>query len=240
MYLMYNGQLPPFGANLTGYQVSTPQVNKTVIDPPGVRGLIRTGKKYANRAITLHFVLNYENMAHAAMLFQDLCSWCASDEPAPLILPGMEDRYILAECTNFPIPDWSKREQEFDVTFDASSPDFQAYRESSKTITAESPRFRIGGNLPVAITIIAELDDDQTDIVFKVDDYVIELAGQIPDGIITIKTGTLAQVMDGTRDVTALVTLESDIDFTLSPGLHTLTLPDAISTATVTWRNAWI
>lgn len=237
MYPIFNGKPLPQGVGLTGFVVSNPQTQIRTVNPLGMRGMVRTGKKFGNRVITLHAALIYETHEHAVQIWRDFLDWCYSDEPGRLILPGDEDRYILAECDQFPIPDFSKPFDMFDFAFNAQDPAFYSLLPSQASPTSGGS-FRIGGGLDVPVTISGIISSDQTGLEITVDGYTIELDGSIDAGRLTVQTGTLAAVSVGDEDVTDLLTLASDIDFTLGPGAHTILYPQAISGVTISWRDA--
>lgn len=239
MYPMFNGKPLPMGVGLTGFVVSNPQIQIRTVNPLGMRGMVRTGKKIGNRVITMHAALIYETHEHAVQIWRDFLDWCYSDDPGRLILPGDEDRYILAECDQFPIPDFSKPFDMFDFAFNAQDPAFYSTLQSSQGVSSGGI-FRIGGGLDVPVTISGLISSDQDELEIMVDGYTIELAGSIDTGQLTVQTGTLASVSVGDEDVTDLLTLASDIDFTLGPGAHTITYPASLSGVTVTWRDAWL
>lgn len=239
MYPLFNERPLPSGIGLTGFVVSNPQIQIRTVNPLGMRGMVRTGKKIGNRVITMHAALIYETHEHAVQIWRDFLDWCYSDEPGRLILPGDEDRYILAECDQFPIPDFSKPFDMFDFAFNAQDPAFYSTMQSSQGVSSGGI-FRIGGGLDVPVTITGLISSDQDELEIMVDGYTIELAGSIDTGQLTVQTGTLASVSVGDEDVTDLLTLASDIDFTLGPGAHTITYPASLSGVTVTWRDAWL
>ena len=239
MYPLFNERPLPSGIGLTGFVVSNPQIQIRTVNPLGMRGMVRTGKKIGNRVITMHAALIYETHEHAVQIWRDFLDWCYSDEPGRLILPGDEDRYILAECDQFPIPDFSKPFDMFDFAFNAQDPAFYSTLQSSQGVSSGGS-FRIGGGLDVPVTISGIISSDQTGLEITVDGYTIELDGSIDTGRLTVQTGTLAAVSVGDEDVTDLLTLASDIDFTLGPGTHTVTYPAALSGVTVSWRDAWL
>ena len=239
MYPLFNERPLPSGIGLTGFVVSNPQIQIRTVNPLGMRGMVRTGKKIGNRVITMHAALIYETHEHAVQIWRDFLDWCYSDEPGRLILPGDEDRYILAECDQFPIPDFSKPFDMFDFAFNAQDPAFYSTLQSSQGVSSGGI-FRIGGGLDVPVTISGLISSDQDELEIMVDGYTIELAGSIDTGQLTVQTGTLASVSVGDEDVTDLLTLASDIDFTLGPGAHTITYPASLSGVTVTWRDAWL
>ena len=239
MYPLFNERPLPSGIGLTGFVVSNPQIQIRTVNPLGMRGMVRTGKKIGNRVITMHAALIYETHEHAVQIWRDFLDWCYSDEPGRLILPGDEDRYILAECDQFPIPDFSKPFDMFDFAFNAQDPAFYSTLQSSQGVSSGGI-FRIGGGLDVPVTISGLISSDQDELEIMVDGYTIELAGSIDAGRLTVQTGTLASVSVGDEDVTDLLTLASDIDFTLGPGAHTITYPASLSGVTVTWRDAWL
>ena len=239
MYPLFNERPLPSGIGLTGFVVSNPQIQIRTVNPLGMRGMVRTGKKIGNRVITMHAALIYETHEHAVQIWRDFLDWCYSDEPGRLILPGDEDRYILAECDQFPIPDFSKPFDMFDFAFNAQDPAFYSTLQSSQGVSSGGI-FRIGGGLDVPVTITGLISSDQDELEIMVDGYTIELAGSIDTGQLTVQTGTLASVSVGDEDVTDLLTLASDIDFTLGPGAHTITYPASLSGVTVTWRDAWL
>ena len=239
MYPLFNERPLPSGIGLTGFVVSNPQIQIRTVNPLGMRGMVRTGKKIGNRVITMHAALIYETHEHAVQIWRDFLDWCYSDEPGRLILPGDEDRYILAECDQFPIPDFSKPFDMFDFAFNAQDPAFYSTLQSSQGVSSGGI-VRIGGGLDVPVTITGLISSDQDELEIMVDGYTIELAGSIDTGQLTVQTGTLASVSVGDEDVTDLLTLASDIDFTLGPGAHTITYPASLSGVTVTWRDAWL
>ena len=239
MYPLFNERPLPSGIGLTGFVVSNPQIQIRTVNPLGMRGMVRTGKKIGNRVITMHAALIYETHEHAVQIWRDFLDWCYSDEPGRLILPGDEDRYILAECDQFPIPDFSKPFDMFDFAFNAQDPAFYSTLQSSQGVSSGGI-FRIGGGLDVPVTISGLISSDQDELEIMVDGYTIELAGSIDTGQLTVQTGTLASVSVGDEDVTDLLTLASDIDFTLGPGAHTIAYPASLSGVTVTWRDAWL
>ena len=235
MFCLFNGKPLPNGVHLTEFNISTPQVQRRTIDIPDVRGLIRTGGKLGNRAVTLTYVMLADSITERMELWGRLVEWCKSDGPAPLILPGMGDRFLTAECQTFPndvIGQWDEE----DIVFQCDVPEFQSVREKHATLQGGTNTVRIGGNLttPVTLTLTVPALSSPT---FMIGGHAIEF-GDLEAGRMIIDTERATVTLDG-DDIAMNASLGSDLRIFLDPGANTVILPAGV-TGTIAWRDRWL
>ena len=237
MLLTFNGNPLPAGVNLIELQISSPQVSRRTIDVPDARGLIRTGGKLGARAVKLRYAIVADTLEETMQVFHALCRWCMTDEPAPLILPGYEDRYILAECQLYPNDDIGAN-ADGEITFQCDLPEFQSVRVHRTALRAGANAVRIGGDLSTPAMIELTIPSDRDALALWVDGHKLEFSGDIEAGAVRIDTerGTVTL---NEEDIAPGASLDSDLRVFLRPGVANLTLPADV-TGALSWRDRWI
>ena len=236
--LMFNGKPLPVGVRLLGYTAWSPEVDLRTIDIPSQRGVMWTGSKIGPRSIRVELVIEANNSWEAATIAANLRAWCMSGGPAKLKLPRLPHLYLMAECETYPAPDMAKSWEAVECSFRCFRPEFFSEAE----FTAEVPAsIVIGGNVSTPLEMTFTLASEATDPEWTVDDYTIALSGTVSAGTVTIYTDPeKAKVVTGLgEDITAQVTLASDLAIMLDPGTHTITAPEGV-TGTAKWRNRYI
>ena len=233
--LYFNGEPIPDGVGVTGFTVTSPQVDFRTMDLPYRPGAVRVGKKYA---VQLGLVLLGSSYEDNRDILTRLTRWCASDQEERLFLPGDNRYYLMAECQVFPAPDLNHLDREFTVQFTAHQPQFFAVAEGSVTTPDGSfgefgTDFEVGGDFPAYPVLTAEVNG-ANDPEFRIDDKFVIISGEV-SGLVVVDFEHETVTIDGETS-NALVTIESDINITLSPGRHTLTAIG--SAASLTWHEA--
>lgn len=247
MGLMFNGKPLPAKIGLEGWSVSTPKLTQRTVDVPDRRGVIYTGSKLGNRAISFSMALLADSGAEAVELQRQLCEWVLSDAPAPLVLPNREGQYILAQCDAFPAPDMGQWWETFDVNFICPAPDFIDAFPHRQALDSDLVvdghwvmDFVTGGSLSAPVRLSVTLGASVSNLNFFIDDHVIALRGTSEAGALVIDTETGAVTLEGV-DVTYAATLASDLAFALAPGKHRLGWPQSAQlTGALEWRERWV
>lgn len=228
----------PAGVKLIGYTLWSPEVQFRTLDIPTQRGTLVTGHKLGSRSVRLDVCIEANSSWEATQIAERLREWCLTDRQKRLKLPRRDDIYLAVECENFPAPQMDKYWEPFEISFRCFEPEFK----SDQYYTADVPgAFTIGGNVSTPIIVNFSGLPALTDPVFGVDDYTIAINGETAAGRIYINTNpTEARITNNSiEDITALLTLESDIAFMLEPGEHTFTCPAGV-TGSVRWQNRFI
>ena len=233
--LSFNGKPLPAGIRLEGYTLTTPKIQQWTVDVPQRLGVIRVGRKIGNRVASLRLTLWGETFLDYAAAAEAISNWAYSDGLAPLILPGREHGYLLAECTAYPSPDMGAPYKSFDVDFTAPSPEFIAAAASRVGISG-SPR--IGGTLETPVRLECAIPSALSSPSWTIGGHTMQLSGSVDAGALVLDSETGVVTLDG-DDVTSMLTLASDTVFTLPPGSVTIAAPTGV-TGTLSWRDRWL
>lgn len=233
--LRFNGRSLPNKIGITSFTVSTPDMDFKTVNILERRGLIRTARKFGNRAIQFSIVLMGNSYQENLRLIRELCNWCYSPAPAQMFLPGMNSSYILCECEVYPPIDIAKTGNEFMITFRAHDPAFIDVAESRANVGST---FNISGSMPVFPTITCTASKTLSQPAWTLDSKTyIKLARTVYSGsVIVIDCEHDRVTIDGSS-ADEYVTVGSTTGWLLQPGAHYITGQNDAS-GIVTWHNA--
>ena len=240
MICSFNGKPFPDKVGMISWSAESPEVKFRTLDLPQRRGMIRAGRKYGERIVRMKLKLWGGSIEENTMILQQLTEWCMSDGAAPLYLPTVPDRYLMAECQKFPEAEISVLDNDFEIEFMCHRPEWKS--PFTRTATP-GQAFSVLGTLPVPFIIEGAFSALQlSDAEFQLDgETFLKLDGGASQsgGELLIDTEQAAVMLDS-NDISGWASIESDLDQLLSPGVHTISIPGDTSGIAIRWHDAWI
>ena len=231
--LQFNGRPLPRGVGLIGYTVSSPQTQQRTIDIPEARGVTRTGSKLGARNVTIEYTLLGDSVRQNGEIFHELNKWCYSEGYAPLILPGMENAYLEAECQAYPSPAFSYGDDGSNqIAFFCYRPEFITVAQYSGSI---ADRLVIAGNISTPVRFDLTVAAALTDPEFTIAGKTIGISGTLDAGTLVIDT-EFGTVLSNGDSIASRLTLESEPYVMAPPGELALSFPSGV-TGTASWHN---